>query len=305
MPPLMPETSPAAAPQRPPSARAGALGRVVAPSGPFDEELFDRGLARLPEFDWQVPSGLRARQHRFFAGTDAARLVELQAALDCPDARIVLAARGGYGLGRIAHQLDWSGFASHPKWIVGFSDVTVLHHACLGAGFASLHAHNATTLASAREEDVEALRSLLAGEASGPWKDLVPLVPGRAEGPLAGGNLTVLAMEAVAGRLRLPSGALLVLEDVSETSYRVDRMLDALLRGGHLDRIGGLIFGDFTDCSEGRFGVPIELVLEEAAARLGRPAVRGFPAGHGERHRPWVHGAPGRLDAAAGQLSTD
>ncbi len=112
----------------------------------------------------------------------------------------------------------------------------------------------------------------------------------------------MLCMEAAAGTLTLPKGALLVLEDVDETSYRVDRMLTALLLGHHLDNVSAILLGGFTNCSPGRFQVPVLEVLLRTLTPLGVPLVDGFPSGHGELRRAWIHGGQADIDAASGTL---
>ena len=286
----------------PTPAPPGSVIVIVAPSGPFDAAAFDEGLAHLADYELRFGPELIGRSVGFLAGTDEARRLELQSALDAPEARAIWLARGGYGLSRIAHRLDWTGFQLRPKWILGFSDGTVLHQACSAHGVASLHGPNVTSLADATAVDIASLRAALAGAKAGGFDSLRCEVPGRARGPLVGGNLTVLCMLAAAGQLALPPGALLVLEDVDETSYRVDRMLTALLVGGHLDQVAAIALGDFTNCSPGRFGVPVEDVLQRALAPLGVPLASGFPSGHGGRRRTWIHGGQAELDATAGTL---
>src|SRR6478735_5051462 len=289
--------------QHPELAPPGSLVHIVAPSGPFDENLLRRGMAALGDYEYFHEPTLIGRQAGFLAGDDHARLLELQRALDSDEARVVWLARGGYGLGRIAHRLDWSAFVRRPKWIVGFSDGTVLHQACLSHAVTSLHGPNVTSLADASQDDVISLRAALAGTPSTVTRGLGCLVPGRVEGPLVGGNLTVLCMQAAAGRLALPRGAILFLEDVDETSYRVDRMLMALLLGGHLSQLSGIVLGQFTNCSPGRFDVPVEDVLARTLMPLGLPLVEGFPSGHGQPRQTWLHGGMSTLDAAAGTLT--
>lgn len=279
---------------------------VVAPSGPFDAHDLERGLARLGPFQLQVPPGMATRHRGYLAGTDQERRAELQAALDDPSVDAILVARGGFGLGRIIDQLDFTAFREHPKWIVGFSDATVLHARLWNLGFCSLHAPNGTTLARSAEQDTAALLRALLGR-DHPEFELVGVRPGSATGTLVGGNLTVLFAEAAAGRLRFPGGSLLFIEDVTETSYRVDRMLHALCSGGHLQPIVGLIVGDFTDCSAGKFGVEVSSVLSDFAEHLGIPVATGLPVGHGARNYPLTLNSPARLDVtqARATLSLD
>lgn len=285
----------------------GARIAVVAPSGPYDTELLARGVARLAEqtgFEIHVPEAQRGRRSGYFAGDDETRLAELDDALRTPNVDAILLARGGYGIGRLLPRLDLTPLVERPRWFIGFSDGTALHLALARAGLMSVHGPNATTIADASAADLEMLVRLLTEEA--PAQEISGLdcwVPGAATGGLVGGNLTVLFTEAAAGTLSLPEGCILFLEDVTETSYRVDRMLDALVRGGHFDRVRGLVFGEFTDCSPGKFHVPVHQVLSAAAERIGVPSICGFPAGHGAQQRPFVHGGSAALDAARGALS--
>ncbi len=286
----------------PPPVQPGDPIRVIAPSGPFEHQTFEAGLARLSRFELRVAAGLAARRSGFLAGSDAERLRELQAALDEPGTRAVWIARGGYGLGRLIAHLDFSGFRRNPKWICGFSDATSLHQAALSAGFASLHAPNVTSLARLDTADEARLFLALSGAALPETRGLAAWTRGVARGPLVGGNLTVLFAEAAAGAWEPPPGAILFLEDVTETSYRIDRMLSSLARRGTLRSVAGVVLGDFTHCSPGKFSVPVEDVLREQLTQLGIPVVADFPAGHGARQHPFVHGCPVHLDAAAGTL---
>lgn len=280
----------------------GSIVRIVAPSGPFDEATLEEGLAHFADYDVRVPPGLARRRLGFLAGDDEARLGELQTALDCPEARVIWLARGGYGLTRIAHRLDWTRFSERPKWLVGFSDGTVLHQAAARRGIASLHGPNVTSFSGAAADNAPSLRAALSGALPHAWP-VVPWSAGQAEGALVGGNLTVLCMLAAAGALALPNDALLFLEDVDETSYRVDRMLTALLVGGHLRRVRGVVLGSFTNCSPGRFEVPVADVLRSALLPLGIPVVSDFPSGHGPERQSWIHGGRALLDARAGTLT--
>jgi muramoyltetrapeptide carboxypeptidase len=237
----------------------------------------------------------------FLAGPDTRRASELTEALGDGEARAVVAARGGYGLNRIAHRIGTACLRDEPKWIVGFSDITALHVEALRAGVVSLHAHNVAGLG--RGDDLgraEWIRALETPNASRRFEDLRVWQPGRACGPLVGGNLTVLFTCAAAGRLAIPDAAILFLEDVGEAPYRVDRMLSALLVSGALDGVAGVLVGDFTDAPPGRHGVSMETVLRERLSLLRVPVLAGFPAGHGARNVPLHLGMPVTLDGAAG-----
>jgi muramoyltetrapeptide carboxypeptidase len=250
------------------------------------------------EFDWSM-----FERSGFLAGSDRRRLDELDRALSDPTLGAIVAARGGYGLTRIAHLADYGALLRHPKWIVGFSDITALHVEALSVGIASLHGPNAAGLgrsdAWTRARFVSALEEPAALRV---FDGLCPLFPGTASGVLAGGNLSLLFTCQATGRLHLPPGSILAIEDVTEASYRVDRMLSALLASGALDRVAAIVIGDFTDCPEGAHRVPLRTVLAERLGQLGVPVVTGLRFGH-ERWNDFVPlGVHAELDANAGRL---
>jgi muramoyltetrapeptide carboxypeptidase len=267
----------------PPPVRPGDTIRIIAPSGPFDRTLFYRALGwlgRRYRLIWDRSCFQRAG---YLAGDDQRRLAELDAALRDPKARAIIAVRGGYGATRITHLADVASLQRHPKWCVGFSDVTALHLEALRVGVASLHAANLAALgrgdAVARSEWLETLESAHAPRS---FTSLRALVPGCAEGILVGGNLTLLFCCAASGRLRLPDGCLLFLEEVGEAPYRIDRMLTSLLVSGHLDRVAGFCIGDLS--SDGAPPAALEVVRERLSG-LGVPVVAGLPIGHAHVNR--------------------
>lgn len=288
----------------PPPLVPGARVRVIAPSSPFDRTLALRGLAWLSErYRVEFDRGLFARQG-FLAGCDERRSAELADALLDPGVSVVLAARGGYGLTRIAHRAPLAELRRAPRWLVGFSDFTALHAEVARHRVATLHAANLTGLGRAdpwlRAEWIAALE---APERRVRFQGLERWRSGCAEGRLFGGNLTVLFSCAAAGRLHVPPDAVLFLEDVNETSYRLDRMLTALGLGGHFAQLAAVVLGDFTSCSAGNYEVPAASVLREHLEPLGLPLLAGVPVGHGDRNRPLPLGTWVRVDADAGELS--
>jgi muramoyltetrapeptide carboxypeptidase len=274
---------------------------VVAPSSPFEHVLAWRGLGFLAErYRVRYTRGLFTRQG-YLAGSDARRRDELEAALADPEVAAIVAARGGYGASRFVHGVSFAALAARPRWIVGFSDITALHVEAARAGVASIHGPNLTAVgrgdARARAALVSALEHPLALRA---YEGLTVVREGVAAGPLFGGNLTMLHACAAAGRLDVPQGCVLLLEDVTERPYRIDRMLATLGVGGHLERAGGVVIGDFTQCDPGPDKVTTERVLEGALGTLGVPVVRGVPVGHGLRNDPVVLGAMARVEARNG-----
>lgn len=278
--------------------------RVIAASSPFDRASFFRGVGFLAaRYRVEVAPGTLSRAG-FLAGSDATRLAALDAALADPAVAAVIAARGGYGALRIAHAANWQALREHPKWLVGFSDVTSLHVEAQRAGVCSLHADNAGGLGrsdvEARARFVDALEAPLRVRH---FDGLEVIHAGSAEGLLSGGNLTVLFSAHAAGRLMLPAGCILFLEDVTEASYRIDRMLTAMTLAGAFEHVAGVVLGDFTDCSPRPHDVPVEEVLRERLSSLGVPVLAGVPAGHGAVNAPLPLGAPARLDARTRRLT--
>jgi len=274
----------------------GSRVRVIAPSGPFDRTLVLKGLGWLGqryrvEFDWSI-----FEREGFLAGSDARRLDELNRALSDPALGAIVAARGGYGLTRIAHLADYGSLLRHPKWIVGFSDITALHVEATALGIASIHGPNAAALGRSDDWTRDRfIRALEAPEAPLDFTGLDCLVAGAVSGPLAGGNLSLLLACQATGRLHLPEGAILVVEDVTESAYRVDRMLSALLAGGALDRVAGVVVGDFTDCPDSQ-RVSVQAVVQERFGSLGVPVLAGLEVGHG-RYNEFVQlGALAEID---------
>ncbi len=287
----------------PAALRRGSQIYVIAPSGPFDRCLVLRGLGWLSERYRPVfRSDLFARSG-FLAGSDERRLEELSAALRDPTIGAVVAARGGHGLMRIVQAAPFAALLDQPKWLVGFSDPTVMHLEATRVGVASLHAANLAALGRsdgrARSEWLSALEqpNLARSYCGEIWSN------GCVRGPLVGGNLTLITMMAAAGRLSLPDGCILAIEDVAETSYRIDRMLAVLKLAGHLDRVAGFALGHFADCSPGPFRVTAETVLRDHLSKLA-PTLAALEFGHALPNRPLTMGAMALLDANRGWLVT-
>lgn len=288
---------------RPAALAPGDRIRVIAPSGPFDHTLVWRGMGFLSQrYRVEFSRSMFAREG-FLAGPDERRASELNAALHDASLRAIVAARGGYGLTRIAHLLDADALRRSPKWLVGFSDVTALHLEASRLGIASLHAHNAAGLGRGCASRWEAwFRALEHPDETRTLEGLQVWQTGSGRGALVGGNLTVLFACAASGRLRLPDGCVLFLEDIGEAPYRIDRMLSALWYSGALDRISAVAVGEFTDCPTGKHGVSAESVLHERTAHWGVPVVAGIPAGHGLHNVPLHFGYTATIDATRGTL---
>jgi muramoyltetrapeptide carboxypeptidase len=282
----------------PPPLAPGDAVLVVAPSGPFPREELWRGLAWLGmRYRLRMASGVLERDG-YLAGTDARRRQELEAAFADPEAKAIIAVRGGYGALRIAHDLDWSSLARRPKWIVGFSDVTVLHAMAWRVGLASVHGPNVLGLGWPASPGVRAawLAAVERPRAGRVWRGLRVIHGGRACGPLVGGNLAMVHSMAAASALVIPPGAVLALEDVTEAPYRVDRMLTSLMLGGHLAKAAAIVFGGFDRCPAGVDGRTVDDVLHERTRTLGIPVLSRCPFGHGAHNEAFVIGLPAAVE---------
>jgi muramoyltetrapeptide carboxypeptidase len=204
--------------------------------------------------------------------------------------------RGGYGATRICHLADFESLVRFPKWCVGFSDFTALHLEASRLEVASMHAANLTALG--RADAVQRalwIHSLERPRERRTFDTLRMIAPGRASGTLAGGNLSLLCAAAAAGRLVLPQGCLLMLEEVNEAPYRIDRMLTSLLVGGHLSRASGVCLGSLTDGGRPDLERGALEVVRERLTPLGLPILAGLPIGHADVNQPLPLGLPGEL----------
>lgn len=276
----------------PAALRPGDVIAVVAPSSPFGHRDFWQGLAWLRDRYRIVVSPSVLERTGYLAGSDDRRRAELTRAMTHPDVRAIVAARGGYGATRILADLPWDRVKASPRWIVGFSDITVLHAKVNALGIASVHGPHVTGLGRGLPETRAAfLQALERPCASHVWSNLVVLRAGEARGPIAGGNLSLLHALAASGDLSFPEGAVVAIEDVTERPYRVDRMLTSLISGGHFARASAILFGGFTQCDPGPDGVTVDAVLRERTANLGIPVLASAPFGHEDRNLAFVLGA--------------
>lgn len=288
----------------PPALRPGAHVRCIAPAGPFDGDLFARGVVRLgARYRVSHRDDIFARHRGFLAGDDARRLAELEEALRDPSVDAIVAGRGGYGVTRLLDRLDVELVRRSRKLLVGFSDLTALHAAWARAGLRSVHGPMVAFLGDADEATFGRWIDAVEGGPMGPYPGQT-VVPGVAEGPLLGGNLSLLA--ALQGTRFMPDldGAVLFLEDLNEAPFRVDRLLTTLRLGGSLRGVVAIAVGQLDD---GRAEAPREALREVVVDRLGDlgvPVAFGLPAGHIADNRPLALGARVRLEAGASAAVT-
>jgi muramoyltetrapeptide carboxypeptidase len=300
-------------PIRPPALRPGDTVMLVSPSGPTRPERVARGVELLTGWGLRVTLAPNAyARDGYLAGGDALRAADLNAAFADPAVRGVLCSRGGYGAQRVVDAVDMAAVQRDPKVVVGFSDITALQLALWrGARLATVHGPGAAWLDERTPAaSAESLRSALTTAAPVTVKrdqaeETAPVVvPGVARGTLLGGNLSLLGSSVGTADMPDLTGAILLIEEVDEPPYKVDRMLTHLRRAGVLARIAGVAVGQFTNCAD-RWDVPVAAVLAERLGDLGVPVLGGLPIGHGVGQVTVPVGVPAVLDADAGTLTAE
>jgi muramoyltetrapeptide carboxypeptidase len=273
---------------RPPNLRPGDTVAITAPAGCLSEQEIMPAVGIIRSWGLNVVFGEHLfRKRNSFAGTDNQRTADFQRMLDDPDIRAILCARGGYGTIRIIDMLRFGNFLRHPKWIVGYSDITVIHafmQQCLGTE--SLHGAMPRVIPPKVPDVVsfDSLRSALFGELKAYTLQSHRLnIPGEAEGILVGGNLSVLYSVTGTCMDIDTRGKILFLEDLSEYLYHIDRMIMNLKLRGKLGGLQALIVGGMHDMksSSSGFRKPAHAIIRGAVAEYGYPVMFGFPAGHG------------------------
>jgi muramoyltetrapeptide carboxypeptidase len=305
---------------RPPRLEPGSRIALIAPAGPLlERDDITRAEALCRALGYEPVPGKNAYNHYgYLAGTDDERLVDLNQALQDPTVGAVWCIRGGYGVTRLLERVDFAAVARRPKPLIGFSDITALLNAvCRAAGVVSFHGPVArASMPVFSRQHFE--RVLTRAESPGrlgrlpePAGVLIPqqnriitLRGGIAEGPLAGGNLTLL--QCLIGTPWFPdlTGAILFIEDVGEHLYRVDRALAHLRTIGAFQRLAGIAVGRFTELVRaGRDGaLGFDQVLTNYFGPLKIPVAYGFPIGHIDEQWTLPLGVRARLDADAGEL---
>jgi muramoyltetrapeptide carboxypeptidase len=260
---------------------------IVCPSGFMPREKAATCIDVLQQWGYKVVIGKTlGSQFHYFSGTDAERLADLQWMVDDASVKAILCGRGGYGMSRIIDQLDFKQFKKNPKWLIGFSDITVLHaHVYRKLNIATLHAPMAAAFNDGEyeKEFVQSLRKALKGTASN-----YSCAPhslnrnGKAEGELIGGNLSLVAHLLGSESSFQTKGKILFLEDVGEYIYNVDRMMIQLKRAGMLEQLSGLMIGGFTEMKDTTtpFGTDVLSAIHAHIKEYNYPVCFDFPVSH-------------------------
>ena len=289
----------------PPALQSGDLVYLCAPAKAIEESYI------LAAEKWLTHIGLRSirsknltGRHHYFSGSAHERLADLQEGIDHPEVKAIWCARGGYGSVQLVDSLQWASFIREPKWLIGFSDICVLHHQIQSVGIQSMHATMALNIEKNSAASKTRLKELLFGE-----KTPFAIAPhrqnkfGKASGVLIGGNLSIIySMLATPERYDF-NGAILFIEDLAEHLYHIDRMLYALRKNGALAQISGLIIGGLTDLEDTDipFGKSVEELILAHFDYRKIPICFDFPAGHIDDNQALLLGAKVELEVSERQ----
>ncbi len=273
--------------------KSGDTIAIVAPAGILkNKEPIEKAIKLVESWGLHVILGKHLFGSNFhFSGTDTERTEDFQSALDNKTVKAIWCGRGGYGTVRIIDRLDFTKFKTNPKWIIGYSDITVLHSHLHTLGYETLHAMMPVNMKVKKEDrlkTVKTFKKALFGKklnykiASSPYNKL-----GTAKGQLVGGNLSIL--QSLLGSVSSinTKGKILFIEDVGEYLYSIDRMIYALKRSGYFKNCNGIIVGGMTNIKDNStpFGQTVEEIVLEATKEFDFPILFDFPAGHDKDNR--------------------
>lgn len=277
-----------------PSLQPGDLIYITSPAKSIEKGLIDHAKSLFEERGYRVIlSEHCSGVHHYFSGTDEERLKDLQYGIDHPEVKAIICARGGYGCVRIVDLIGWAGMIRDPKWLVGFSDVTVFHQRLQRFGLESIHGTMPLNFQQNSTDSIQTLFDALEGR-----EYAVNCAPhpknknGQTEGKLVGGNLSILfSLLGTNDRIDY-SDCILFIEDLSEQLYHIDRIFQSLRKAGILDEIKGLIVGSMTDMKDtaAPFGTCLEEIILNQFKYRNIPVCFGFPSGHIDDNRALILG---------------
>ncbi len=291
---------------KPRALKQGDLVQIISTARKVDRDFIDHAVEVLQSWGLRVELGenLWAVDNQF-AGNDQERASDLNSAIRNKDCRAIFCARGGYGTARLLESLDYKSLQDEPKWIVGYSDVTALHNAVFNTvGLVSLHATMPVNFSTNTPEALDTMKRLLFGESVEYRFDEHPFNrAGIAEGQLVGGNLSVIYSQLGSNSALDGNDQILFLEDLDEYLYHIDRMMLALKRSGMLAKLQGVVIGSMSEMNDNTvpFGKDAYEIIDSHVRDLGVPVAFGFPSGHIDDNRAWVHGKKIRLTVNDGQ----
>ena len=275
---------------------------LISPSYHTPMENIDTAAMVLREWGFEPVIGANVDKEYLghYAGTPKERKADLDWALNDPSIKAILCNRGGYGTIRFVNMLSRNEISSHPKWLIGFSDITTLHEMFTRSGVMSIHGTMCSFLARSKGVDMSStlLRDILTGSIPEYETPANPLnIPGHAEGILVGGNLcTFSPILGTGADATMGKDIILFIEEVDEDMSHIDRLVNTLILNGVFDRCRGVILGEFTDCKANLDFGSVEELICSYLNEYNIPVLCGFPGGHGDVNLPLVMGAPVSLD---------
>ncbi|MBX9733708.1 MAG: LD-carboxypeptidase [Chitinophagaceae bacterium] len=287
----------------PPYLKKGDTIGITCPAGYMEAKKVEKCIKTLQDWGFEVMVGktVGSKSKNYFSGSDEERRDELQAMLDDSSIKAILCGRGGYGVSRIIDELDFKKLRKTPKWIIGFSDITVLHaHINRNVGITTLHASMANAFNDPLQADyVDMIRKVLKGHGMMyKLKGNKVNKKGKAIGELIGGNLSLIVHLLGTDSAYKTKGKILFIEDLGEYLYHIDRMLLQLQRAGVLKNLAGLIIGGFTDLKDNPrvFGETVAEMVLRLTEEYHFPICFGFPVSHGAENVPLKVGATVALE---------
>lgn len=278
---------------------SGDLIYITAPAKAIEKENVDFAVAFFENAGFKVLVSKNCLgQHHYFSGTDEERLEDLQYGIDHPEVKAIVCARGGYGCVRIVDRIQWASMLREPKWMVGFSDVTVFHQHLQRFNLPSIHGSMVLNFKDNSHEALNTLLMALKGESFSVAATSNFNKSGSAEGTIVGGNLSIVY--SLIGTNNQPdySDKILFVEDLAEHLYHIDRMFYALNKSGILDKISGLVVGGMTELEDTAtpFGMSVEEIILAHFQYRNIPIAFGFPAGHLNDNRALILGKKVRFN---------
>jgi muramoyltetrapeptide carboxypeptidase len=280
---------------------------IIAPARKVSREQIDHAIRTLAAWGLNVLLGdnLFRQSHTYLAGTDEERFSDFQKAINDPTVKAIFSARGGYGAGRILDSLNLSSLQTSPKWIVGFSDITSVHLKLFHTDIMSVHGTMPILFGlNDSAASVESLRQILFEDlASLSFPSATANIQGTASGRLIGGNLSLVIDSLGTSSEPDTRDCILLIEEIDEYKYRVDRMMNHLKRAGKLEGLKGLVVGHMTDIKESElpFSESIEQIILDKTRDYRYPIAFGCPSGHDNPNRAWIHGELYQLEVGEKQ----
>jgi muramoyltetrapeptide carboxypeptidase len=291
---------------QPQSLQPGDCIGIVCPSGTIPLEKVQKCIETLTQWGYQVKLGNTVgHKHFTFSGTDEERAADLQNMMDDASVKAILCGRGGYGLSRIMGHLDFSKFKSHPKWVIGFSDITILHAALQKNEIMSIHGPMAAAFNKGPEGEpyLQSIKNLLEGKPTEYHANPHPYNQmGTVSAPMIGGNLCLIA-HMIGSKISMDTqGKILFLEDIGEYHYNLDRMVIQIKNAGLFDHLAGLVVGGFSDMKDEStdMGVGAFEIIQSHVKGFRYPICYDFPISHGLANYPIKEGALYQLAIGTG-----